>query len=276
MHQSYPCTIVHPSFVKLVTIISRLIQAYCTFCQRRSPPSSTHTSLEVHVPTCTPLPIPCTPSPPAPSCLYITPLSSSSTLVNSHELLISTVGGNDYEDAVPPRPDTPLPLGDFDFESEDKEEELSLAAVQFAEHINNEIRANWFLYHLLERDFGGPGSFIGTSPFRVHNFYLTHFLTHEWTGEENITIRPALHSERDLLYPHKTREHEYEPSAHSSSSSSLAGPDNPNLVNSPSNSSYFTAVVAEPTLLSTEVNSGENTLESSASRPESPSQIEEQ
>jgi hypothetical protein len=98
---------------------------------------------------------------------------------------------------------------------------------------------------------------------------------HEWTGEGNINIRPALHSERDLLHPHKTREHEYEPSAHSSSSS-LAGPDDPNLVNSPSNSSYFTAVVVQPTLLSTEVNSGENTLESSALWPESPSQIEEQ
>jgi hypothetical protein len=34
--RSYPCTIVHPSFVKLVTIISRLIQAYHTFCRRRS------------------------------------------------------------------------------------------------------------------------------------------------------------------------------------------------------------------------------------------------
>jgi hypothetical protein len=98
---------------------------------------------------------------------------------------------------------------------------------------------------------------------------------HEWTGEGNINIRPALHSERDLLHPHETREHEYEPSAHSSSSS-LAGPDDPNLVNSPSNSSYFTAVVVQPTLLSTEVNSGENTLESSALWPESPSQIEEQ
>jgi hypothetical protein len=204
------------------------------------------------------------------------PLSSSSTLVNSCVLLISTVGGNDYKEAVPPRPDTPLPLGDFDFESEDKEEELSLAAVQFTEHINNKIRANRFLYHLLERDFGGPGVFIGTSPFQVHDFYLTHFLTHEWTSEENVTIRPALHSERDLLHPHKTREHKYEPSAHSSSSSSLAGPDNPNLVNSPSNSSYFTAVVAEPTLLSTEVNSGKNMSESSAFQPESPSQIEEQ
>jgi hypothetical protein len=100
-----------------------------------------------------------------PSCLYITPLSSSSTLVNSRESLISTVGGNNYKEAVPPRPDTPLPPGDFDFESEDEEEELSPAAVQFAEHINSKIRANWFLYHLLERDFGGPGGFIGTSPF---------------------------------------------------------------------------------------------------------------
>jgi hypothetical protein len=159
---------------------------------------------------------------------------------------------------------------------EDEGEELSPAAVQFAEHINNEIRANRFLYHLLERDFGGPGRYIGTSPFRVHDFYLTHFLTHEWTGEGNVNIRPALYSERDLLHPHKTREHEYEPSAHSSSSSSLAGPDDPNFVNTPSQSSYFTAVVVEPTLSSTEVNSGENQAENSASRSESPSQIEEQ
>jgi hypothetical protein len=48
---------------------------------------------------------------------------------------------------------------------EDEGEELSPAAVQFAEHINNKIRANRFLYHLLERDFGGPGRYIGTSPF---------------------------------------------------------------------------------------------------------------
>jgi hypothetical protein len=190
--------------------------------------------------------------------------------------LISTVGGNDYEEAVPPRPDTPSPPGDFDFKSEDEEEELSPAAVQFTEHINSEIRANRFLYHLLERDFSGPGGFIGTSPFRVHDFYLTHFLMHEWTSEGTVNIRPALHSERDLLHPHETREHKYKPSAHSSSSSSLAGPDDPNLVDSPSNSSYFTAVVVQPTLLSTEVNSGKNTSESSASQPESPSQIEEQ
>jgi hypothetical protein len=78
MHRSYPCTIVHPSFVKLVIIISHLIQAYCTFCQRRSSPSSTHTSLKVHVPTRTPSPIPHTPSPPVLSHLYITPLSSLS------------------------------------------------------------------------------------------------------------------------------------------------------------------------------------------------------
>jgi hypothetical protein len=159
---------------------------------------------------------------------------------------------------------------------EDEGEELSPAAVQFAEHINSEIRANRFLYHLLERDFGGPGGYIGTSPFRVHDFYLTHFLTHKWTGEGNVNIRPALYSERDLLHPHETREHKYEPSAHSSSSSSLAGPDDPNLVTTPSQSSYFTAVIVEPTLSSTEVNSGENQAESSASQPESPSQIEEQ
>jgi hypothetical protein len=159
---------------------------------------------------------------------------------------------------------------------EDEGEELSPAAVQFTEHINNKIRANRFLYHLLERDFGGPGRYIETSPFRVHDFYLMHFLTHEWTGEGNINIRPALYSERDLLHPHETREHEYEPSAHSSSSSSLTGPDDPNLVNTPSQSSYFTAVVVEPMLSSTEVNSGKNQVESSALRPESPSQIEEQ
>jgi hypothetical protein len=190
--------------------------------------------------------------------------------------LISTVGGNNYKEAVPPRPDTPLPLGDFEFKSENKEEELPPAAVQFAEHINSKRRANPFLYHLLERDFGGPAGFIGTSPFQVHDFYLTHFLMHKWTGEGTVNIRPALHSERDLLHPHETREHKYELSDHSSSSSSLAGPEDPNLVDSPSNSSYFTTVVVQPTLLFTEVNSGENTSESSALWPESPSQIEEQ
>jgi hypothetical protein len=153
MCRLYPCTTVHPSFVKLVTIISCLIQAYHMFRRRRSSPSSTHASLEVHVPTCTPLPIPRTPSPPVPSRLYITPLSSSSTLVNSRESLISTVGGNDYEEAVPPRPDTPLPPGDFDFESEDEEEELPPAAVQFAEHINSKIRANQFFIPPLRKRF---------------------------------------------------------------------------------------------------------------------------
>jgi hypothetical protein len=53
---------------------------------------------------------------------------------------------------------------EYDYKQEE-EEELSPAAVQFAEHINSKIRANRFLYHLLERDFGGPGRFIGTSPF---------------------------------------------------------------------------------------------------------------
>jgi hypothetical protein len=152
MCRSYPCTTVHPSFVKLVTIISRLIQAYRTFRRRRSTPSSTHTSLEVHVPTRTPSPIPRTPSPLAPSRLPVSPLSSSSTLINhtpntSSESLVSTLVEDEYV-----------------FE-EYEGEELSPAAVQFAEHINSEIRANRFLYHLLERDFGGPGGYIGTSPF---------------------------------------------------------------------------------------------------------------
>jgi hypothetical protein len=119
--QSYLCNIVHPSFIKLVHIISHLIKAYCTFHQRRSPPLSTHTSLQVHVPTCTPSPVPRTPSPPAPSRLYSSPLLSTSTLVNSQETLISTIGGNDYKKAVPPWPETPEAPGEFEFESDDKD-----------------------------------------------------------------------------------------------------------------------------------------------------------
>jgi hypothetical protein len=126
--------------------------------------------------------------------LPISPLSSSSTLVNSCELLISTVGGNDYKEAVLPQPDTPLPPGEFDFkDEEDKEELLSPAAVQFTEHINSEIRANQFLYHLLERYFST--GFIGTSLFRLCNFYLMHFLEHKWTVKQT--------SPSDLLFIQK-------------------------------------------------------------------------
>jgi hypothetical protein len=80
-----------------------------------------HTSLQVTVPIRTPSPIPRTPSPPAPSRLYSPLLSSSSTLVNSRESLISTVGGNDYKEAAPPRPDTPEAPGEFEFKSDDED-----------------------------------------------------------------------------------------------------------------------------------------------------------
>jgi hypothetical protein len=58
-------------------------------------------------------------------------------------------------------------LGEFNFESAGRgRPQLSLAAVQFAEHINSEIRANWFLYHLSRKRFQWASTgFIGTSPF---------------------------------------------------------------------------------------------------------------
>jgi hypothetical protein len=57
---------------------------------------------------------------------------------------------------------------------------------QFVEHVNHEIIANPQLWPILERDFGM--GFIGTTHFHPHNFYLTHFLEHEWTGQGNIVI----------------------------------------------------------------------------------------
>jgi hypothetical protein len=46
-------------------------------------------------------------------------LSSTSTLVQLSEG--STVGENDYDYAVPPQPDTPAPPGEFEFDSDSKE-----------------------------------------------------------------------------------------------------------------------------------------------------------
>jgi hypothetical protein len=198
--------------------------------------------------------------------------------------LISTVGGNDYEEAVPPRPDTPEAPGEFEFESDDEDpiraEHPGLTEEEryFFEYINSEVIRNPQTWPLLNRQYNN-GYITGTR-FRPHDFYLSHFLEHEWNiAVDQRAPLPYAVSETDLIrpehrpFPHETREHEYEPS--NSSSSSLAGPDDPNLYESPSNSSYFTAVVIQPTLSSTEVNSGENTQEDSSSRSASPSQEEQ-
>jgi hypothetical protein len=196
--------------------------------------------------------------------------------------LISTIGGNDYEEAVPPRPDTPEAPGEFEFESDDKgpfQPSLTAEEQYFFEFISREITANPQTWPRIEREY--HNGYITGTRFHPHDFYYGHFLTHEWNlPVEQRAPLPYVVSETDLIrpehrpIPHTTREHEYEPS--NSSSSSLAGPDDPNLYKSPSNSSYLTAVVVQPTLSSTEVNSGENTQEDSTLRSASPSQAEEQ
>jgi hypothetical protein len=99
----------HPSFVKLVHFITRLVQAVHSITRRRSSsPISTHTSLSVQPSTRTPSPVlpidsvgsqapipQRSHSPPASSAIPVSPASSSSSLVDSSEA--STVGENEFE-----------------------------------------------------------------------------------------------------------------------------------------------------------------------------------
>jgi hypothetical protein len=109
MWSSYHCTHAHPSFVKLVRLITRLVQAVHSITWRYSlSPISTHASLSPQQSTHTPsLVLPLDPvgsqaplpqrsySPPAPSAIPTSPLSSSSSLIKSSAA--STEGENEFE-----------------------------------------------------------------------------------------------------------------------------------------------------------------------------------
>jgi hypothetical protein len=81
--------------------------------------------------------------------------------------LISTVGGNDYEEAVPPRPDTPEAPGEFEFESDDEDpiraEQPGLTEEEryFFEYINSEVIRNPQTWPLLNRQYNN-GYITGT------------------------------------------------------------------------------------------------------------------
>jgi hypothetical protein len=170
--------------------------------------------------------------------LPISPLSSSSSLVQSSEG--STVRENEHIQAPVPRPDTPEAPGEFEFESDDEDPEranqpgLMEEERYFFEYLNEEVICNPQTWPCLNCEYNN-GYITGTH-FCPHNFYLSHFLEHEWPRlPEERTPLPYVVSETDLIspehfpIPHETREHEFEPSINNSSSSSLAGPDDPNL-----------------------------------------------
>lgn len=185
---SYLCTTVHPSFVKLVRIITRLIQAYQAITRRRSTPSPTPTITSLHIP-------PRTPSPPAPSTFPISPVSSTTTLDQPSEG--STVGHNDYLEA-PLYIDTPEWL-DNDLPEEDRIqgediEELD-AEEQEVEGIRAQIRRESLFYLELQDRFGENGEVPGTGGWTVRDFFWVYLAA----VHANPLPAPSIYSERDLL-----------------------------------------------------------------------------
>jgi hypothetical protein len=216
-----------PVFVKLVRIISRLIQALRSIGRRRAIPSppSDHLSIHVHILPRPPSPIRISvpeyldlpseiifrtpsPSPFGPRTPPDSPLSSSSTLEGYEPSEGSTVARNDFEEPPPRRPDTLPSEGDFEgLENDFHEEEgdLQLAEThetwleyQEIEGIRSRILTDRVAYLQLVETFGEFGIVPGTGDWTVRDFFPVYLLAAQ-RSTSPIHIPPSLYSERDLL-----------------------------------------------------------------------------
>jgi hypothetical protein len=139
-------------------------------------------------------PVPqCSYSPPASSTIPASPLSSSSSLVESSEG--STTGENEFE-----TPDAAIRahleeefIEQFAvFEPQDTPEQ------QLIEGVRLQIQANRHFWPILKTRYSNLGIVPGTDA-TVRDFYYTHYLTHEWPQIAVIPQLRSLHSKRDLL-----------------------------------------------------------------------------
>jgi hypothetical protein len=211
MRLSYLCTHAHPSFVKLVWFITHLVQAVRSLTRRRSSsPISMHASLSPQPSTRAPSPVlPVEPigsqaplpqrslSPPAPSALPASPLSSSCSLVESSKG--STIRDNDFEtpaEAIRHQEEADFLAAFAVFEPENTPEQ------RLIEGLRLQIEHNPHFWPVLEQRYGNLGEIPGTGGAIVREFYYVHYLQHEYPQiivHYPNPVNPSLHSKRDLL-----------------------------------------------------------------------------
>jgi hypothetical protein len=218
-------------------------------------------------------------SPPAPSALPASPLSSSCSLVKSSEG--STIGDNDFEtpeEAIQHQRETEFLAAFAVFEPENTPEQ------RLIEGLRIQIEHNPHFWPILEQRYGNLGEIPGTGGAIVREFYYVHYLQHEYpqiiVNYPN-PVNPSLHSERDLLDvglqqcqyldPEAAQERldRYSQFTYDSESDYRAPEEQDFTLHSPHPSAGFTPVLVPETL---SAHSGENMSQSSASWPATSSQ----
>jgi hypothetical protein len=220
-------------------------------------------------------------SPPAPSALPASPLSSSCLLVESSEG--STIGENDFEtptEAIHHQREAEFLAAFAVFEPENTPEQ------RLIEGLRIQIEHNPHFWPILEQRYGNLGEIPGTGGAIVREFYYVHYLQHEYpqvvVNHPN-PVNPSLHSERDLLDvglqqrqyldPEAAAEHldRYSQHTYDDSESDYGAPEEQDFtLHSPHLSAGLTPVLVPETL---DAHSGDdNTSTSSASWTTAPSQ----
>jgi hypothetical protein len=210
------------------------------------------------------------------SAIPVSPVSSSSSLVESSEG--STIGENEFETpeaAIRARLEEEFIEQFAVFEPQNTPEQ------RLIEGIRLQIQANHQSWPVLENRYGNLGVIPGTDAI-VRDFYYTHYLVHKWPQIAAIPQLRSLHSKRDLLDeglaqcqyldPTAAEAHNECFSQHSydDSESDFGAPEEQDFtIHSPHLSAGLTPVLVPETL---SAQSGENTLQSSASRSAAPSQ----
>jgi hypothetical protein len=219
-------------------------------------------------------------SPPAPSALPASPLSSSCSLVESSEG--STIGENEFEtpaEAIHHQREAEFLAAFAVFEPENTPEQ------RLIEGLRIQIEHNAHFWPILEQRYGNLGEIPGTGGAIVREFYYVHYLQHEYpqvvVNHPN-PVNPSLHSERDLLDvglqqrqyldPEAAQEHldRYSQHTYDDSESDYGAPEEQDFtLHSPHLSAGLTPVLVPETL---SAHSGENTSQSSTSWATAPSQ----
>jgi hypothetical protein len=226
-------------------------------------------------------PIPqCSHSPLAPSAIPASPLSSSSSLVESSEG--STIGENDFEtpaEAIHYQEEAEFLAVFAVFEPENTPEQ------RLIEGLRIQIESNPHFWPVLEQRYGNCGEIPSTGGAIVREFYYVHYLQHEYpqivVNYPN-PVNPSLHSERDLLDvglqqrqyldPEAAQQHldRYSQFTYDDSDSEFGAPEEQDFtINSPHLSAGLTPVLVPETL---SAHSGKNAAQSSAPRTTTPSQ----
>jgi hypothetical protein len=203
-------------------------------------------------------------------------VSSSSSLVDSSKR--STIGEKEFET---PEGGIRARLEEEFIEQFAVFEPQNTPEQQLIEGIRLQIQANRHFWPVLENRYGNLGVILGTDAI-VRDFYYTHYLAHEWPQIAAIPQLRSLYSERDLLDEGLARRQYLDPAAaeahnehfsqhtYNDSESDFGAPEEQDFtLHSPHPSAGLTPVLVPETL---SAHSGENSAQSSASRPATSSQ----